>query len=95
MTAPTMESCKMFCVRARTGSEICVGFSYNFKDMQCYLKTDADARKLEDDKTFLSARVPIGKFELFYNFCWSKFLYLVTSIEFLSLGDTQQFRMAK
>ena len=61
MTAQTEERCKNNCVRARTGSNICVGYSYNLDEKKCYLKRDRDARKLAPSNLFVSARIAIGK----------------------------------
>ena len=60
MTAQTEERCKNNCVRARTGSNICVGYSYNIDEKKCYLKRDRDARKLAPNNLFVSARIAIG-----------------------------------
>ena len=61
VTAQTKERCKNHCVRARAGSDICVGYSYNLQERKCYLKRDGDARKLVPSNLFVSARIAIGK----------------------------------
>ena len=60
VNAQTTERCIRQCLRTRSGTEICVGYTFNVQDKRCYLKSVNDAIELEDSDEFTSGRIVIG-----------------------------------
>ena len=60
VNAQTTERCIRQCLRTRSGTEICVGYTFNIQDKRCYLKSVNDAIELEDSDEFTSGRIVIG-----------------------------------
>ena len=60
VNAQTTEQCIRQCLRTRSATEICAGFTFSVQDKRCYLKNANDAVELEGSNEFTSGRIVIG-----------------------------------